>query len=106
MILLTPSLKESRSSIRTISDWSLFHRILLLGKTTAGSKLHGCGSVYSRERERERVRVHVTSKSLGFLKICWYLYAYITIDNSVEHEQAGINVSVFKGSPTKIIKHC
>ena len=22
------------------------------------------------------------------LKICWYLYGYITINNSVEHEQA------------------
>ena len=35
-------------------------------------------------------RVHVTGNSLGFLKICWYLYGYITINNSVEHEQAGI----------------
>ena len=42
----------------------------------------------------------------GFLKICWNLYGYITINNSVEHEQAGINASVFKGSPTKVIKHC
>ena len=45
-------------------------------------------------------------KSLGFLKMCWNLYGYITINNSVEHEQAGINASVFKGSPTKVIKHC
>ena len=51
-------------------------------------------------------RVHVTGKSLGFLKICWNLYGYITINNSAEHEQAGINASVFKGSPTKVIKHC
>ena len=49
--------------------------------------------------------MHVTGKSLGFLKICWYLYGYITINNSVEHEQAGINAPVFKGSPTKVIKH-
>ena len=52
------------------------------------------------------VRVHVTGKSLGFLKICWYLYGYIIINNSVEHKQAGINASVFKGLPTKVIKHC
>ena len=51
-------------------------------------------------------RVHVMGKSLGFLKICWYLYSYITINNSMKHEQAGINASVFKGSPTKVIKHC
>ena len=51
-------------------------------------------------------RVHVTGKSLECLKLCWYLYGYITINNSVEHEQVGINVSVFKGSPTKVIKHC
>ena len=51
-------------------------------------------------------RVHVTSKSLGVLKICWYLYGYITMNNSMEHEQAGINASVFKVSPTKVIKHC
>ena len=31
-------------------------------------------------------RVHVTGKSLGFLKICWYLYGYITINNFMEHE--------------------
>ena len=39
-------------------------------------------------------RVHVTGKSLEFLKIFWYLYGYITIQNSMEHEQAGINMSV------------
>ena len=38
----------------------------------------------------------MTGKSLGFLKIRWYLYSYITINNSVEHKQAGINASVFK----------
>ena len=53
--------------------------------------------------------VRVMGKSLGFLKIYWYLYGYITINKSVEHEQAGINASDFKGSPTKAIKllrHC
>ena len=48
----------------------------------------------------------MTGKSLGFLEICWNLYGYITINNSVEHEQAGMNASVFKGSPAKVIKHC
>ena len=43
--------------------------------------------------------MHVTGKLrlLGFLKICWYLYGYIAINNSVEHEKAEINASVFKG---------
>ena len=46
-------------------------------------------------------------KSLRYLKIRWYmyLYCYITINHSVEHEQAGINASVFKVSPIKVIKH-
>ena len=48
----------------------------------------------------------MTGKSLGFFKICWYLYCYTTINNWVEHEQVGINASIFKGMPTKIIKHC
>ena len=48
----------------------------------------------------------MTGKSLGFLKIYWDLYGYITIKNSIEHKQAEINASVFKGSPTKVIKHC
>ena len=30
-ILLTPSLKESRSSVRTISDGNLFMRIIVAG---------------------------------------------------------------------------
>ena len=50
-------------------------------------------------------RVHVTCKSLGFLKYVVFLYGYITINDSIEHEQAGINASVFKGSLTTIIKH-
>ena len=37
-------------------------------------------------------RVHLTGKLLGFLKIGWYLYGYITINNLVEHEQAGMRL--------------
>ena len=70
----------------------------MLGKTIAGSN---CMCVDLSIGER----VHVAGISLGFLKIYWYLYCNIAINNSVEHEQAGINASVFKGSPTKIIKH-
>ena len=51
-------------------------------------------------------RVHMIGKLLGFLKVCWCLYCYIATNISAEHEQAGINKSVFKRSPTKIIKHC
>ena len=47
--LADSSLNDSTASMRTISEGSLFHTQLSLGRTTAGSKLHGCRSVYRRE---------------------------------------------------------
>ena len=33
-----------------------------------------------------RERVHVTSESLGLLKICWHLYCHMAIYTLIEHD--------------------
>ena len=58
------------------------------------------------EREIERERLHVTGKSLGFLKICWYLYGYIAINYFGGTWTGGNQCACFQGIANKGIKHC
>ena len=43
-----------------------------------------------------RERVHVTGVSMGFLKICRYLYGHMAVYDFIKHDKARINAPVFK----------
>ena len=47
----------------------------------------------------------MVSISQGFIKVCRKLNRNISMDNFIEHYQAGINPLVFQSPPSKLIQH-